>query len=156
MIHFSFGRKFKDNKGSSSITHQISNVFAGTISNIEDAHIQLKGLFLKELLDNNLNILFYKIIEHYKQGIGSTILKLLFSVNIIGNPIGLWSTIQSSVNEVIERPSRKGNSHGPLDYLQDASYVLRRTGMGVCDSFNRITKSLSDGISLLTLDQKYI
>lgn len=95
------------------------------------------------------------MVEHYKQGLGSTLLKLLFSVNIIGNPIGLWSTIQSSVNQVLERPHRHGHA-GPLDYLDDAAYVLRKTGMGVCDSLNKITSSIGNTISLLTLDQKYI
>lgn len=59
------------------------------------------------------------------------------------------------MNEVIERPHRHGHT-GPLDYLDDAAYVLRKTGMGVFDSLNKITSSIGNTISLLTLDHKYI
>jgi hypothetical protein len=56
-------------------------------------------------------------------------------VNIIGNPLGLWSTITSSMQEVIERP-RNEYTNGPLVYFEDAGYVLKKTGMGLCDSVN--------------------
>ena len=52
---------------------------------------------------------------------------------------------------MIERP-RNEYTDGPLEYFEDAGYVLKKTGMGVCDSINKMTKSISNGISWMTMD----
>lgn len=59
------------------------------------------------------------------------------------------------MQEVIERP-RNEYTNGPLVYFEDAGYVLKKTGMGLCDSVNQMTKSISNGISWLTMDEIYI
>lgn len=78
---------------------------------------------------------------------------------MIGNPIGLWSTITDSVNEVIDHTKQK-QFKKPLDnyetYLNGINYVMKKTSIGLINSANQINNSVSNVLSLLTFDENYI
>jgi vacuolar protein sorting-associated protein 13A/C len=62
----------------------IANALGTALSTIDDAPIILEGFHVQNIFDTKTGIVL-KLIEHYKIGIGGAILRLLGSINIIGN-----------------------------------------------------------------------
>jgi vacuolar protein sorting-associated protein 13A/C len=73
------------------------------ISNIDDAPIELNGIILKNCFDTPQGI-GSKLISHYTQESVNEVLKILGSIDILGNPIGLLTNIGTGVQDLFEKP----------------------------------------------------
>lgn len=73
------------------------------LSNIDDAPIKLNGIRLDNCLDT-VNGITAKLTSHYKQAAITEIFKVLGSLNIIGNPVGLFSNVATGMQDLFEKP----------------------------------------------------
>ena len=96
---------------------------------------------------------------HFKDQAIREVLKVFGSLNIIGNPVGLFSNISTGVVDLIQKPAEgfvKGPLEGGLGIMQGASSLIKNTMAGAFNSVNKITGSLSSGISSLCMDEEYL
>lgn len=86
-------------------------------------------------------------------------LSVLFALDIIGNPIGLFSNIATGVFDMIDKPIT-GIVHGPIDALEGLSLggasLIKNTISGTFNAVNKISGSLATGISALSVDDDYM
>lgn len=61
-----------------------------------------------------MNGITNKLMSHYKSQMIRQVLKLLGSLNVIGNPVGLFSNISTGVSDLFEKPA-EGFIKGPLE-----------------------------------------
>lgn len=56
-----------------------------------------------------------KLINHYKNSVIKQFYKIFGSLNIIGNPIGLFRNISTGIKDLKDKPS-EGFVQGPLEF----------------------------------------
>lgn len=153
----SFSRRIKTAKSDSNLD-MLTSALGKAFMNIDEAPIHLQGFKLNFIFDTKHGIID-KLTEHYKTSIISTVLKVIGSINIIGNPIGLYNYIKSGFVEMIDRP-RQGLVHGPLEAglgaIIGAGCLLKQTFAGTFNSLHHITDSIATGLTILSFDDSFI
>lgn len=91
----------------------IAQALGVVLSNIDEAPLNFQGLQLDNCFDTVAGITS-KMIKFYKNEGLSQILKLLGSLSVIGNPIGLFNNVSTGVKDLIQRPAQ-GFTQGPLE-----------------------------------------
>ena len=89
----------------------------------------------------------------------SQILFLMGSMELIGNPIGLFNNIGTGLQDLITKPQEgfiKGPLEGGLGILMGAGSLIKNTSSGLLNTFNKITGSIGSGFAGLSLDEEYI
>ena len=123
------------------------------ITNIDDAPIKLSGIRLDNCFDTVSGITG-KLVSHYKQAAITEVLKVLGSLNIIGNPVGLFSNVATGMQDLFEKPI-EGFVQGPLEggmgLVMGAGSLVKNTMAGAFNSVNKITGSISSGLSALCM-----
>jgi len=158
-VLFSFKMNYDPfEKSDFSVTKLVSNALGVAITNIENAPIRLKGLEITGVLDSPKRFI-EKLGKHYKQELIKSVFTLLGSVEILGNPIGLFNHITTGMIDFIEKP-REGFIRGPLEggmgIVKGTHSLFRNTILGTFGTVNKITGSVAAGISTLSLDQEFI
>jgi len=141
-----------------SLIRTIAEIFGTTFQNVNEAPILLKGLRVRYIFDSKKGVID-RFVTHYQENIISTILKIIGSINIIGNPIGLLRYIGSGVVDLIEKPI-EGVQRGPLGLgigvFEGGSSFLKKTFAGTFNSISALTETMGTGFTMLTFDDKYI
>ena len=100
-----------------------------------------------------------KIIDHYKDSLFYQLLKLLGSLDLIGNPIGLISNLGMGVKDAIVKPI-EGFVDGPLEmgrgFIEGTNSLVTNTVGGTFNSINKISKSMAQGMSTLAMDPELL
>lgn len=152
-----------------------------TLGNINDAPIKLNALMVDNLRASS-DDLVSRIILHYREQIVYQIHRVLGSIDIFGNPVGLFNTLSSGFGELFyepyqgfvmsDRPQDLGIGiarvtfvlffflfFSLLKYLtflkQGVGGFLKKSIFGVTDSMSRFTGSLGKGLSAATMDKKF-
>ena len=138
----------------SSIIQNIIDLFATTTQ----INISLNSLEMNSV-SGDMKDIFDKIQDyHYYKLIGQCI-KLLFSIDILGNPLGLVERLGKGVKDFIYFPIA-GAAGGPSKFIfgsySGAKSLLSHAVGGVFDSAHRITAGLGKGILKLTDADDYI
>lgn len=79
---------------------------------------------------------------------------MLGSLNIIGNPVGLFHNISNGVTDLFEKPLEgfvQGPLEGGLGIVKGAGSLLKNTMAGTFNSVSKITGTVSTGISSLCM-----
>lgn len=83
------------------------------------------------------------------------VLKLLFSIDILGNPVGLFSNIGKGFKALIHKTG-SGFVRGPLEggvgMALGTAGLIKDTLAGVAGAFDKIAGSMAKGIAALTYD----
>jgi len=135
----------------------IANLFANTVGsavlNLDNAPIKVKGFKLDNVFDSEEGIQ-KKILDKIKDDAGKSVLKIVGSLDIMGNPVGLFNDISTGVTDLIEKPI-DGFLQGPLEggkgVLKGAGSLVKNTVSGTFNSIGRITGSLASGVSNLSM-----
>ena len=84
---------------------------------------------------------------------------VLGSIEVLGNPVGLFSSIGTGVVDLFEKPI-EGMVQGPLEagkgVLIGAGSLVKNTLAGTMNSLHKITGSLAIGLSSLTFDEEFL
>ena len=155
----------KDNLFSSLLNNNNTNSNSGvlpsllsTVSNIENVKIHLNGCIINNYI-GNLNNLLNAILNIYKQNFMRKILKLLTSIDIIGDPLNLFSSLSHGVKDLFVKPAKgimKGPLQGAIGLFDGTLSLAKNTVSGTLSSTSKITHGISKSFLLLSRDTKYI
>lgn len=128
------------------------NVLTMAMGSINDAPLRFNAL-LFENLRGPIPILSQRIQKFYQDQIIGQVHNVLGSADILGNPVGLFNSFTSGVQDIFYEPY---NGFVMSDRPQDvgiglakgtASFV-KKTVFGVSDSVAKVTSSISKGCVL--------
>ena len=156
-FNISFHKKIRStNSETFFFFNTIANALGTAITNIDDAPITLVGFRLENIFDTT-NGIAQQLSEHYRHGLIKQLLKLIGSIEIIGNPVGLFTRISTGVVDLIEKPM-EGMVRGPLELgigvAHGAGSLIKHTFAGTFYSINKLTGSIATGVSLLSMVSK--
>lgn len=127
-----------------------------TIANIEKANIQLNSLQLNHSFEPLKNMI-EKVKLHYIRAIISEFYKILGSLDIIGNPIGLFSNFSIGVQDLFNEPIKAQDSDELKKAMTKGTLsLLMNTVHGTFNSASKVTGSIGRGLSILSFDSDYI
>ena len=84
---------------------------------------------------------------------------LLGSIDLIGNPVGLFSNIGQGMQDLIKKPTEgfvKGPLEGGLGIVAGVGSLFSKTVGGAFNTLGKITGSLGSGIAGLSMDDDYL
>ena len=87
------------------------------------------------------------------------ILKLLTSIDIIGDPLNLFSSLSHGVKDLFVKPAKgimKGPLQGAIGLFDGTLSLAKNTVSGTLSSTSKITHGISKSFLLLSRDTKYI
>jgi len=140
----------------------IANLFANSVGsavlNLDNAPVRVKGFKLDNVFDSEEGIK-KKILDKLKDDAGKSIVKIVGSMDVIGNPVGLIKNISTGFTDLVEKPI-DGFLQGPLEggkgVLKGAGSLVKNTVSGTFNSIGKITGSLASGFSHITMDEEYL
>lgn len=130
------------------------SAFGINFIDIDEAPIFLNGIVIKNCFDS-VDGIKSKIIQNYKWAVLRQFYKLIGSIAILGNPIGLFKNISTGLSDMVEKPA-SGLVKGPLELgrgIAEGGYSLvAHTLGGALSSLDKMTGALSTGLAFLCLD----
>ncbi|OAD04505.1 hypothetical protein MUCCIDRAFT_141025 [Mucor lusitanicus CBS 277.49] len=164
-LNLSFVRTEKlDDSDTSSSTKSsamgyVFNVFTMTLGNINDAPIKLNALIVDNLRASSED-LTARIMLHYREQVIYQIHRVLGSIDILGNPVGLFNTLSSGFGELFYEPYQGFiMSDRPQDLgigiAKGVGGFMKKGVFGISDSLSRFSGSLGKGVSAATMDKKF-
>ncbi|CAD8160815.1 unnamed protein product [Paramecium octaurelia] len=158
-LRFSFHKRFRTNiQYDENVFNLFSTAIGATVQNFNDAEIILDCFRLRSVYDSK-EIVLQSIQDHYKSEIIRAILKIIGSIEIIGNPVKFVQQITNGVVDFVEMPIQ-GLRHGPLEFgvglCKGTGSLLKNTVAGAFYSVNKVTGSISASVSLLSMDDDYL
>ena len=129
-----------------------------TLGNIHDAPIRCNALELEHA--NALpGKLFPLIMTFYTQEIVGQLHKVVGSADVLGNPVGLFNTLSSGVSDLFYEPLQGLEIMNPQDFgigvAKGTASLVKKTVYGLSDTLSKFTGSISKGLSVMTMDEKY-
>lgn len=156
-IALTFKSKVKSSEADMNVLKSVFTALGVALADIE-ASIKLNGIQLTNCFESVPGIVS-KLTAHFKDQAVTEVLKVFGSLNIIGNPVGLFQNISTGVTDLFTKPAEgfvKGPLEGGLGIMQGASSLVKNTMAGAFNSVNKITGSLSSGLSALCMDDQYL
>ncbi|KAI9251543.1 hypothetical protein BY458DRAFT_17568 [Sporodiniella umbellata] len=137
----------------------VFNVFTMTLGNINDAPIKLNALMVDHLRASSEE-LTSRIMLHYRDQIVYQIHRVLGSIDIFGNPVGLFNTLSSGFGELFYEPYQGFvMSDRPQDVgigiAKGVGGFMKKGIFGVTDSMSKFTGSIGKGLSAATMDKRF-
>ncbi len=157
-IVFSFLKKMQSEGKLMSQAGIISKAIGVAITNVEASSINLNALQLEHVFGSSADIMS-KIYGYYSEHFIRTALKLIGSIDLIGNPIKLFHTIATGVKDFFYKPI-EGFVHGPLQgstgVFEGTKSLVKNTIIGTFGAVSKITSSWSKGLLALSNDEEYM
>lgn len=158
-INLSFQRNRRDvAENILFLIHLFATVLGTALVNLDNAPLKLRGLRLDNVFDSQEAIV-KKILDRFKDESAKSIFKILGSLDIVGNPVGLFNNISTGVVDLLEKPL-DGFLQGPLEggkgLIKGTSSLVKNTVSGTFNSIGKVTCSLASGLSSLALDNEYL
>ncbi len=139
-------------------SNPILSSFISTLSNIENANIELNGSIINNVYGDSFQVTAY-ILDLYKQAFLKQVMKIFGAIDIFGNPANLINNLGSGFKDFFQKPY-KGIVKGPLEGargIMDGSISLvKHTVEGTFASASKVTGGISHGILYITQDDEYI
>ena len=131
----------------------VSDSLGTALTNIENGPIKLKGIHLDCILDSPKDLIG-KLGLYYKEDMLKNVLLIVGSIEILGNPVGLFKHISTGVVDFIEKPI-EGFVQGPLEggigIIMGTGSLIKNTVAGTFNSLNKITGSMATGLASLSM-----
>lgn len=106
------------------------------IGNTDNASIQLNGLLLQNVFLSPQELL-QRLGNHYLRQILGQLYKILGSITILGNPVGLLDSVGSGMKAFFTEPAQ-GLANGPMEFIdgigKGTKALVMNTVYGVCNS----------------------
>lgn len=95
----------------------VASVLPPAVINIDNASIRLYSLVAPHILSDRKRLLD-TIGEHYKQQTLTQVYRILGSSDIIGNPLGVVSSLQVGVTDFLSLPMKGIRERSPAGFLR--------------------------------------
>jgi len=129
-----------------------------TIAKLDNAPVKLNALLLEHPFASWTS-LTNKIIAHYRRQGLQEVYKVLGSVDMLGNPVGLVNNLGTGVVDFFFEPAQ-GLVKSPKDFgkglAKGTSSLVRNTFYGTFNTVAKITGTIGKGIATLSLDEEYL
>jgi vacuolar protein sorting-associated protein 13A/C len=92
---------------------------------------------------------------HYKDNLTQQLLKILGSIEIIGNPVGLVKNIGIGVYDLFDKPIEgfiKGPIEGGIGIGKGAGSLVKNVVSGTSNSVGKISGAIASGCSTISMD----
>lgn len=99
-----------------------------------------------------------KLITHCKENLIQQLLKILGSIEIIGNPVGLFKHVAIGVYDLFDKPIEgfiKGPIEGGIGIGKGVGSLCKNTLSGVSNSIGKIAGSMAGGLTAISLDHLF-
>ena len=129
-----------------------------TFLSIDESPITLTGLKLESVFESQegfTNI----ILTHLKDQNRKNIAKIVGNLDIIGNPVSLFSNVGNGVVDFYEKPVVgfvKGPIEGFVGIGKGTSSLIKNTAAGAFNAVSKVTGSLASGLTSLSMDSAYL
>jgi hypothetical protein len=135
----------------------VLNAVTGVIGSIDAAPICMASLLISDA-SGDIATLIGPIVQFYvSQGIRE-VYKVLFSVEVLGNPVSLVSGVGSGVKDFFYEPAQ-GLVSSPKDFgtglVKGSASLLRSVTTGLFGAASKVTGSVGKGLSTLTMDSSF-
>ncbi|TDH70947.1 hypothetical protein CCR75_005282 [Bremia lactucae] len=135
---------------------------AALVSNLDQAPIRVPEFYVENLLETTHTLAFYAMQHYLHHGLRSWY-SIMGSVDFLGNPIGLVSTLGTGVKDFFYTPAQmllEDENGLRIDNLRTgmtkgSKSLLRNTAVGIFHTTGKITETLGKGIALLAMDEQY-
>lgn len=132
------------------------------MTNLDQAPIKIPEFYVENLLETTHTLAFYAMQHYVHHGLRSWY-NIMGSVDFLGNPIGLVSTLGTGVKDFFYTPAQmlledeKGLRIANLrtGMTKGSKSLLRNTAVGIFHTTGKITETLGKGIALLAMDEQY-
>jgi len=148
-------------KGSNPVLEPIQvalNLIGATLGSLDSAPLNFQALVIEDFKGPS-SALILDIISHYQNQVFREAYKVIGSLDILGNPLGLIDDLGSGVKQFFYEPSQ-GMVHSPQEFgkgLARGSLALVSTAAkGLFTSASKITSILGKGFAVLSLDDEYV
>ncbi|KAF1325450.1 Vacuolar protein sorting-associated protein, partial [Globisporangium splendens] len=145
-----------------SILSTLISAAAALVSNLDKAPIKIPEFYVENLLETTHTLAFYAMQHYLHHGLRSWY-NIMGSVDFLGNPIGLVSTLGTGVKDFFYTPAQmlledeKGLRIENLrtGMTKGSKSLLRNTAVGIFHTTGKITETLGKGIAMLAMDEQY-
>lgn len=139
-----------------------TNVLLGSLGiaflNLDEAPLKIAG-FKSTYIFNSVEGLTDIIQHHYVINGAKQALKLVGSLDIIGNPVNLFSNVGTGITDFFDKPIKgfvKGPIEGAKGLGEGTGSLVKNTVAATFTSVSAISGSVASGLSALTMDEEYI
>lgn len=157
------GLSFRYNKDP---TYEVGNnpmlMFLDTIGftmvNVDDAPVKFNALILEHPFLSR-DDLFDRIKLHYIRAATAELYKIIGSLDIIGNPVGLFNDLSVGVKDFFYEPATaitKSPQEFASGVLKGTTSLVSRSVHGTFHAASKLSESMAKGIRTLTFDTEYI
>jgi vacuolar protein sorting-associated protein 13A/C len=149
---------FRYNRGAKVSAALLALRAIGFAANIDDAPIKLNALILERPFltwDELLN----RIKIHYIRCGTSEVYKVLGSLEVIGNPVGLFNDLTTGVADFFYEPAiaiTKGPEEFGYGLAKGSKSLVSKTFHGTFNTVSKVTGTLQRGLDYLTFDSDHI
>ena len=136
----------------------IVEALINTAGNLEKVPLKFNALLLENPFCPT-STLTQMIVSHYTHGMVVQALKLSGSVDLLGNPVGLFSSIGTGVLDFFYEPAQ-GLCQSPKAFgkgvAKGSKSLVKNTIYGVFNSLSKFTGTIGKGVANLSFDDEYI
>lgn len=129
-----------------------------TVSNVDNAPIKLNALILEHPFVS-MNELIDRLKKHYTRAGIIELYKIIGSLDVLGNPVGLFNDIGTGVKDFFYEPAA-AITKSPLEFtkgiVKGTSSLLSKSLHGTFNTASKVTGVFGKSIKLLTFDNEYI
>lgn len=121
------------------------------LANFDRAPLKLKGIELTQVYGTKANVIG-TLLQRYKTVSIETIMKIIFSSNIIGNPVKFFDRISNGVSDLIDKPAQgflEGPIEGGVGIVAGVGSLATQTLGATFQSLHNISDSIASGLSSL-------
>jgi vacuolar protein sorting-associated protein 13A/C len=136
----------------------VLNAIGVAVANIEDAPIYLNSLNISHAFETREEMV-KNITKHFYMQLLSEVYKVVFSFDIIGNPVSLVHNLGTGVYDFFYEPA-KGFVKSPKEFVigvrKGSTSLVKNSVAGIFNTASKITGSLSKGVAHLAFDKEYV
>ncbi|GAM18638.1 hypothetical protein SAMD00019534_018130 [Acytostelium subglobosum LB1] len=129
-----------------------------TLTKLDRAPISLQGLFMQHPF-SSWSTLIDKLKSTYIKQALRQFYNILGSVDVIGNPVGLFRNFGTGVQDFFVEPAQ-GLVESPAAFgkglAKGTTSLLKNSVYGTFNSISKITGTIGSGIATLSFDDKYL
>jgi len=130
----------------------LKNALGKALANFDKAPIKLRGIDLRSVYGTKDQV-FGTLTERYKELAKETMMGVVLSSNIIGNPVKFFDRISNGFNDLVDKPVQgflEGPMEGGIGIIAGAGSFAAKTVGATFSSLHNIADSLANGLSTLS------
>eukprot|EP01156_Anaeramoeba_ignava_P002311 Anaeramoba_ignava/a218061_314.p1 GENE.a218061_314~~a218061_314.p1 ORF type:complete len:527 (+),score=169.74 a218061_314:330-1910(+) len=156
-VKFEITFEMQSKTESSNFLHNFLRILGTSFISIQETNIKLNALVLRHVFGRQDKIV-NRIQKHYTRSFMKQLYKIIGSIDILGDPVGLLGGIGTGVIEFFHEPA-KGIVHSPGDFaigIGKGSWSLVKNSIsGVMGTASKVIGAVGKGFTALTLDDEY-